>query len=278
MGGGVIVKYILSNKKNFPFPLNFSLLFLLTFIFMFIALSLFICVKEPPSSIKNNRRTPFSQYLKDIPRILAKDKNYRLFLIAKLLLSSGIIALPFYIIYARDVFRIPEEAAGIFIFSQALGGIISTFFWGYLSDKYGNKIVMQLSGALGLLVPLLTLISGILISLFSNISISIIYYSFIFLILGMNISGNFIGQINLLLEISPEESRATYIGITNTLSALVMLLPLMGGIIIEKASYLTNFSLAFFLILAGLVFTFYLKEPRKNLTKEDKLLKFYRNE
>jgi len=278
MGGGVIVKYILSDEKNFPFPLNFSLLFLLTFIFMFIALSLFICVKETPSSIKNNRRTPFSQYLKDIPRILAEDKNYRLFLIAKLLLSSGIIALPFYIVYARDVFRIPEEAAGIFIFSQALGGIISTFFWGYLSDKYGNKIVMQLSGALGLLVPLLTLISGILISLFSNISISIIYYSFIFLILGMNISGNFIGQINLLLEISSEEFRATYIGITNTLSALVMLLPLMGGIIIEKTSYLTNFSLAFFLILTGLVFTLYLKEPRKNLTKEDKLLKFYRNE
>jgi len=137
---------------------------------------------------------------------------------------------------------------------------------------------MQLSGALGLLVPLLTLISGILISLFSNISISIIYYSFIFLILGMNISGNFIGQINLLLEISSEEFRATYIGITNTLSALVMLLPLMGGIIIEKTSYLTNFSLAFFLILTGLVFTLYLKEPRKNLTKEDKLLKFYRNE
>ena len=42
MGGGVIVKYILSDEKNFPFPLNFSLLFFLAFILIFISLSLFI--------------------------------------------------------------------------------------------------------------------------------------------------------------------------------------------------------------------------------------------
>lgn len=278
IGGGIIVKYIFSDEKNFPFPLNFSFLFFLASIFIFIALFLFICVKEPPSSIKNNRRIPFIRYLKNISHILSEDKNYRLFLITRLLLSSGIIALPFYIIYARDAFHIPKEMAGIFISSQALGGIISTFFWGYLSDKYGNKIVVQLSGIIGLIVPLLTLISGITMSLFSSLSISIIYYSFVFLFLGMNISGNFIGQINLLLEISSEESRPTYIGIVNTLSALVMLLPLLGGVLIEKTSYLVNFSLAFFLIFTGLIFTFYLEEPRKNLTKEDKLLKFYRNE
>ena len=79
----------------------------------------------------------------------------------------------------------------------------------------------------------------------------------------MNISGNFIGQTNLLLEVSPEEFKSTYIGIVNTLSALVMLLPLLGGIIIEKISYSINFSLAFFLILTGLLLTLSLKEPRK---------------
>jgi len=263
MGGGVIVRYILSDEKNFPFPLNFSLLFFLAFILIFISLSLFILIKEPPSSTKPSQRTPFIQYLRNVPHILNKDKNYRLFLIARLLLSSGVIAIPFYIIYAKDVLRIPEEAAGIFISSQALGGIISTLFWGFLSDRYGNKIVMQLSGILGLLVPLLALASRVLGFLFYNPDIFVIYYSFIFLFLGMNISGNFIGQTNLLLEVSPEEFKSTYIGIVNTLSAVVMLLPLLGGIIIEKISYSINFSLAFFLILTGLLLTLSLKEPRK---------------
>ena len=84
------------------------------------------------------------------------------------------------------------------------------------------------------------------------------------MLLGMGINGNFIGQTNLLLEIAPSEQRSTYIGITNTATAFVTLLPLLGGYLIQWTSYEAAFLLSFSFMLAGLLFTLNIVEPRSN--------------
>ena len=272
IGGGLVVKYILGRPDLFPFPYNFSLLFFLTFIWISLAVSLFMCIREPDMPTKLNRRSSFFTYLRNIPRLLRKDHNYRMFFWAKILLSCGIITLPFYVIYARDVLSIPQEIVGVFVSAQMIGAAISAFFWGFLSDKYGNKIVVQLSGFIGMLVPILALAVGRLYSL-SGYSDSlandpgtflIVAYTAVFMLLGMGINGNFIGQTNLLLEIAPSEQRSTYIGIINTATAFVTLLPLLGGYLIQWTSYEAAFLLSFSFMLAGLLFTLNIVEPRSN--------------
>ncbi|GAG89876.1 unnamed protein product, partial [marine sediment metagenome] len=38
-----------------------------------------------------------------------------------------------------------------------MGAIISALFWGFFSDRYGNKIVVVLSGLVGLSIPCLVI-------------------------------------------------------------------------------------------------------------------------
>jgi len=272
IGGGLVVKYVLGHTDRFPFPRNFSLLFFLTFIWICFALSLFICVKEPDTPVKSNRRSNFFTYLRSAIHIFREDHNYKMFFWAKIFLSCGIITLPFYVVYARDVLCLPQEMVGVFVSAQMIGAAISAFFWGFLSDKYGNKIVVQLSGLIGMLIPILVLSIGTFYSLFGYSGYSgnnpgkllIIAYATAFVLLGMNINGNFIGQTNLLLEVAPPERRTTYIGITNAATAFVTLLPLLGGYIIQWTSYNVAFLISFSFMLIGLFFSLNIAEPRSN--------------
>lgn len=164
---------------------------------------------------------------------------------------------------------------GIFISAQMIGAVISALFWGFLSDRYGNKLVVRLAGLLGVLVPLLIILAGGLHrianpgflsgEIFPQLPLALYIIAFIFI--GMNLNGLFIGQTNLLLEIAPTKERATYIGITNTGIGLVTLLPLLGGYIIELTSYTVAFSLSLFLMSVGMFFTFLIVEPRTSRHK-----------
>jgi len=270
VGGGLIVKYILSNPEHFPFPHNYALLFFLTFFWTSLGMFLFICIKEPTQAAAVERRSNFFLYLRKLLGILRENQNYKRFFWAVIFLNCGIITLPFYVIYGREALRFPSAIVGIFISAQMIGAVISTLFWGFLSDRYGNKLVVRLAGLLGALVPLLIILAGGLHRIANPGSLSgeifpqlpLALYIIAFIFIGMNLNGLFIGQTNLLLEIAPTKERATYIGITNAAIGLVNLLPLLGGYIIELTSYTAAFSLSLFLMLVGMFFTFLIVEPR----------------
>ncbi len=275
VGGGLVVKYILSNPEHFPFPHNYALLFFLTFFWTSLGVLLFVCVKEPTQAAAVERRSNFFLYLRKLLGILRENQNYKRFFWAVIFLNCGIITLPFYVIYGREVLRFPSAMVGIFISAQMIGAVISALFWGFLSDRYGNKLVVRLAGLLGALVPLLIILAaglhrianpGFLSGeIFHQLPLAVYIIAFIFI--GMNLNGLFIGQTNLLLEIAPVKERATYIGITNTAIGLVTLLPLLGGYIIELTSYTVAFSLSLFLMLIGIFFAFLIVEPRTSKHK-----------
>ncbi len=275
VGGGLVVKYILSNPEHFPFPHNYALLFFLTFFWTSLGVSLFVCVKEPTQIPAVERRSNFFLYLRKLLGILRENQNYKRFFWAAIFLNCGIITLPFYVIYGREVLRFPSGMVGIFISAQMMGAVISALFWGFLSDRFGNKLVVKFAGLLGVLVPLLIILAGgfhrianpgfLSEEIFHQLPLAVYVVAFVFI--GMNINGLFIGQTNLLLEIAPTKERATYIGITNAAIGLVTLLPLLGGYIIELTSYTAAFCLSLFLMLIGIFFTFLIVEPRTSRHK-----------
>jgi len=251
IGSGLIVKNILGNN-SIKFPYNFALLFFLVFIFLSISYIALGSVKEPTEKVYKNQ-LPFKDFLKKAFLVVKKNKNYKKFIIVEILAGAGGLALPFYILYLKNILGISLGTIGILLSAQMLGSVLSNVLWAHLSDFVGNKKVIQISTFAGLMVPVVALMTQ-----FKNE----LLYLLLFATIGFFIAGRTIGKTNYLLDIAPSRDRPIYISLTGTLLFPVSLFPLIGGLIIQYVSYNTLFVITGIPILLGFLLSFNLKEPR----------------
>ena len=251
IGSGLIVKNILGNN-SIEFPYNFALLFFLVFIFLSISYIALGSVKEPTEKVYKNQ-LPFKDFLKKAFLIIKKNRNYKKFIMVEILTGAGGIALPFYILYLKNILGISLGTIGILLSAQMLGSVLSNVLWAHLSDFVGNKKVIQISTFAGLMVPVVALMTQ-----FKNE----LLYLLLFATIGFFIAGRTIGKTNYLLDIAPSKDRPIYISLTGTLLFPVSLFPLIGGLIIQYVSYNTLFVITGIPILLGFLLSFNLKEPR----------------
>ena len=252
IGAGLIVKSVLSNKA-IDFPNNYSLLFLLCFIFISISYLALGSVKEPINEVYE-RRLSFHDFLKKSFRILKSDHNFRRFIIVQIMVGSGGLALPFYVLYARNVLKMELGMVGIFLSAQMAGGLLSNIIWAHLSDFKGNKLIIVFTALIGFLIPLLALLMPARHSAF---------FILVFAAIGFFINGRSIGNTNFLLDIAPSKDRPTYISLKGTLALPVVIFPLIGGILAQYFSYVTLFIITSLLTGGGLIASCTLKEPRR---------------
>ncbi len=252
IGAGWVVKSILGNKA-IVFPNNYSLLFLLCFIFISISYLALGSVKEPISEVYETK-LPFRVFLRKTLRVLKSDHNFRRFIIVQIIIGSGGLAMPFYVLYARNVLKMELGMVGIFLSVQMASGMISNIIWAYLSDFKGNKLIIIFTALIGFSVPLLALFIPA-----SHSSLFIL----VFAAIGFFINGRSIGSTNFLLDIAPEKDRPTYISLKGTLALPIVIFPLIGGIITQYFSYETLFIITALLAGGGLLVSFTLQEPRR---------------
>jgi MFS family permease len=252
IGSGFVVKYILSHRE-IAFPTNYAVLFLFSFIFIGISYIALGSVKEPTDEVYMGQ-LPFGEFLKKAFHILRSDDNYKLFLLVQIFGGAMTLALPFYVLYAKDVLNVTLGMVGIFLSAQMLGGVISNLLWGYLSDFVGNKKVIQISIVLGLIVPLIALMTP---AHLSELFIPL------FVVIGFSMTGQMIGNTNFLLDISPPKDRPTYISVRGTLRFPIMMFPLIGGVMVQHISYSFLFIVTMLTVLCAFILSFRLHEPRE---------------
>ena len=251
IGSGFVVKHILGHGE-IAFPNNYAVLFLFSFIFIGISYFALGSVKEPTDEVYTGQ-LPFGEFLKKAFYTLRSDENYKLFVLVQIFGGAMTLALPFYVLYAKDVLGIKLGMVGIFLSAQMLGSVISNLLWGYLSDFVGNKKVIQISIVLGLMAPLIALITPAHLSEL---------FILLFVLIGFSMMGQMIGNTNFLLGISPSKDRPTYISLSGTLRFPVMIFPLIGGIIVQHISYTFLFIVTMLSVFFGFVLSFRLHEPR----------------
>jgi len=251
VGSGFIAKIILGSGR-INFPENFSFLFFLAFVFMGISYFALGSVREPLNEV-HKTSLPFKSFLQKAFHILKSNNNYRNFLAVQILGGAGALALPFYVLYAKDILHIELKMVGIFLMAQMIGSVVSNILWAYLSDFTGNKRVVQISTLLGIVPPLIVLLTP---HQFPRLFI------LLFMVIGFFVAGRVIGKTNFLLDIAPPKERPSYISVNGTLNIPVMLFPLLGGIIVQHVSYTFLFIVTTLLILIGLFLSFKLEEPR----------------
>jgi MFS family permease len=252
---GIFVRSVLAAHS---FPDNFAILFITASVVVTLAIVSFSLVHEPEVTIRE-RRMPFRKFLLKGPFLLKNVKSYRMLLVVRVLLGVWGMALPFYILYAREHLGLPPSAVGIFLSIQMVGTILSNLLWGALSNRVGNKIVLELVSAVAVLSPLLTILTDVCPPLRGTACFGLVFF-----FLGFALSGIKLGYINYVLDVSPDAERPTYLGFMNTFLAPVLLLSSIGGLIIQKTSYDVLFGLVIAAGIASLVFSLQLEEPRKD--------------
>ena len=251
--GGMVVQNIFSGG-NFAFPLNYSLTLFIGFIGLLIAAFAFWLIEEPPSTNKDEDLLSLKEYVKKIPAILKRDKDFAFYIIVENMSSFSLMLLPFYIVYAQDSFGIGADYIGRYLLFQIAGTILSNLLWGYISDRLNSQAVVRICILGGAVIPLIAL-------LISNLGPET--YSLIFFLIGFLISGRRVGFEPYLLEIAPADRTTVYLGIRGTLNFLVVLLPLLGGVFIDLFGYLFTF-----ILVSAVMFTAYylLRRENKGLT------------
>jgi MFS family permease len=136
--------------------------------------------------------------------------------------------------------------------------------WSRLSDRRGNKIVMQLAVAIGvIMLAWVVFMPGVARSL--NVPAAISAYALVpvFALMGAYETGVGIGAVNLTLEVAPPNDRAIYIGLTNTILGIAYLSTAVSGLIVDLVGYEGVFALGLSLLLVASWALWRLRDPRE---------------
>jgi len=244
---GLLVKAVLGSDR-LSFPTDYCLLMVLALANFIPGWAAFALVKEPAGRAGESQ--PFHSFVRAAPRLIREQRDYRLLLAARLLIGATGIALPFYIVYCRRVLGMQESVAGTYLSVQMAGSVLAVPLWAHLNDRRGPRALMIVIGAVSLVIPALAVLSSLLPhhALAGRLLFGVVFFA-----LAAAGAGSFMASTNYLFAIAPEPERPLYIGVLNTLFALTIFLPMLGGMLVRAGLFRGLFALAVVAGAAGLL-------------------------
>lgn len=249
---GYIVKLILDNEAAFPFPINYSLIFLLSTVTLAVAFTGFALIKEPVYPVQRKSES-LRVMLRRALGLVRINANFRRLLVSRAIMGVGVALAPFYVVHARQTVAADAGVIGLYLSAQMAGAALSNILWAWLADTRGNKsVIMGTLASSGLASLLAVLLPGI----------APMAYALVFVLLGAMLSGLKLGFSNFILEMAVPDMRATCVALQNTLIAPITLLPLVAGFLIEGSSFALVFGVQAALMVVGLAVSVKLLDPR----------------
>jgi len=253
LGGSALTRYVLDEQHGLAFPANFGLLFAIAGVAAVAGFCCFAQVTEPVEDVSATRKAQGLQLLR-IGNLLRRDSNHGLFIAARVALLVSTVAIPFYSVFARERLGAPVGMVGTYLGAFTAAVVGSTLLWGWLSDRFGNRVGMLLVSVLSIPLPLVPI-------LFSD-GIPYAVFTLAFLGLGIIQGGIQIVSLSFVLDIAPLSERVLYIGLVNTVLGVVSFMLVIGGFIAERWGLSALFGLSSASALVSLVLTLILHEPR----------------
>lgn len=245
---GYAAKQILDNVQ---YPANFSLLFGIAFVIMMISYVFLASLKEEKVNTAA-KAIHWKEFLKGLPQILKKEKNYRNYLIADVLMILAGMANAFYTVYAFEKFNLTSGYAGDFTIVMMAATVFASLFFGFLADKYGHRINLFFGALFTAIACVLAIVTQTLF----------LYYS-VFVFSAMTLALIQVSRITIIAELSPQEETSTYVSLTNVITVPFVLSGIFAGWLADLFGYIPVFVLAgFFAVLSAYWFLCIMKEPR----------------
>jgi MFS family permease len=239
---------------GWPFPQNFAWLFGLAFVCVAISW-VGLALNREPESPTVKTVSPMRHYLRQLPNVLRRDRNYMRFLISRAVSYLGSMAGVFFMVYGASNFGIGGRQVGtltaVLVGSQAVMNLV----WGLVGDRWGHKAVLA-GGAFAMTLA----------ALVAWLATSPAWLAMTFALLGAALAGDTASGFNIILEFCRPEDRPTYIGLTNTLLApFIALGPVLGGWLATWVGYRGMFGVALGVAgVGGTLLALWVREPRHN--------------
>mgnify|MGYP002639603182 CR=1 FL=1 len=248
IGAALLAQRIL---EKMTYPDNYALLFGLAAALLAVASLGFWVVREPDSDVKDTLPKPWSAYWSDVAHAA---RNLKPLVITELLTGFSLMALPFYVVYAKEDLGAPLAAAtGWYLVVQVGGGVVSNFLWARLVDRKNSRFMLFICALTAMLTPLL----AIFLARWGWIALLPVFF-----LAGATFNGRRVGFQTALLEIAPDTERGTYAGINATLSLPIAFLPLLAGVLLKSISYPTLFWVTTIFTGAGAASTYWLPKGK----------------
>ena len=239
IGAGVWVRSLLSETSPVPFPNNFVLMFSAAGLLAAAGMAAFAAVHEPANQALAPR-AGFAEQLRRARTALQTDLNFRRFLGLRLALIGGSMATPFFTVFAAQRLQITGGAVGVLLSANIAASLAAYVVWGQLSARRGNRFVLRIGAGLGVLVLAFALMAWPLSRLLGAQTFVVL----IFILVGVRDAAVGVSLGPLLLDMAPPVARSLYIGFTNTLVGITVLLTGIAGVIVDRAGFAALFVIA----------------------------------
>jgi len=248
--GAVSVAFVLD---KFTFPLGYVFSFSAAAILIFLSW-FFLSLTREPAVYSQKPTISQREYLRSLPEIMRRDRNFSRYLLAQIIYSLSGMATGFLVVYTVKTWNLPDAQAGGFVIVMQVGQAISNLVFGFLADRKGHKMSLEIC----LLLNVVSLILAV-------IAPDPMWFYPIFFLRGAVFAGAFVSGIAIVYEFTGAENRPTYIGLSNTIPGVAgTLAPLIGGWLAGALSYSWMFILAAIIGAIGLgLLRLGVHEPRK---------------
>ena len=208
-------------------PLVFTILISAAAIFWFVGAWMMSRVIEFASPLENGDK-PLREMLQSLS-VLKKDKVFRRFCVARGLLASTVLSMPFYVVLAHESTGGRINSLGLLMIAGSLATALSGFVWGKLSDSSSHKTLALAGLAAGLIGCLTAGTAYVEMSEFSAACV----FAVLFFLIGLAHTGIRNGRKTYLVDYSKPDNRAKLVAVSNTLMGLVLLLSGSFGLLAE---------------------------------------------
>jgi MFS family permease len=225
-----------------PYPDNYALLFGIAAAGLAVASLGFWVIKEPAAEDALKRGTnTWREYWQ---HLRSAGKSLQTLIAAQLLTGFSLMAIPFYVVYAREEINAPVSAVGWFLLAQILGAVLFNLVWARLVDHSSSRRMLTVCALIAMLTPLLAIVLGT----FDWPALLPVFF-----LVGATVAGRKVGFQSALLELAPAEERSTYAALNAVLILPVAFLSLLAGLFLQHWSYTALFLLASLFIGLGAV-------------------------
>ena len=247
--GALILPFVL---EEFTFPLGYVIAFTVASILILLSW-VFLSLTREPAVYSSKPSVSQLDYMRSLPEILRRDRNFCLYLLSQIIFSLSGMATGFLVVYTVQTWHLPDAEASGFTVALQVGLALANLFFGFLSDRSGHKFSLEICLALSIFALVLAIVAP-----------SPLWFFVIFFLRGAVNAGIFISGISIVYEFTDAENRPTYIGLANTIPGVAgSLAPLIGGWLAAAVSYQAMFMLAAAIgVVSWVVLRFSVREPR----------------
>ncbi len=234
------------------FPLNYQLVYLMAFIGAMGSVWHVHRIRVPPTAAASRRRTRGITW-REVRDIFRGNREFTILVAGIFVYQWAVnLAAPLFSVYYVQVLGASESWIGLRTTIASIVSILAFRFWPPQLERYGEQSVLRIVTPLTVLFPLLTGLTGTLTP-----------HLFIVAIPRLFASAAMLARYNLLLRISPDDRRPTYIALYAILFHSAATVAPMVGVWLSDLIGLRNvFFVAAGLRLLASVFYWKLPEPQ----------------